>query len=60
MPASAAGGLINMSYQPNETVHNTQWITDTSPDSAGLYRDHSQIATSCGRSSPDARRCPRG
>ena len=22
-----AGGLINMSYQMNETVHNTQWIT---------------------------------
>src|SRR3954468_11595365 len=22
-----AGGLINMSYQLNETVHNTQWIT---------------------------------
>ena len=22
-----AGGLINMSYQLNETVHNTQWVT---------------------------------
>src|SRR5579862_52527 len=22
-----AGGLINMSYQMNETVHNTQWVT---------------------------------
>jgi cytochrome c oxidase subunit 1 len=22
-----AGGIINMSYQLNETVHNTQWIT---------------------------------
>ena len=22
-----AGGLINMSYQLNETIHNTQWIT---------------------------------
>src|SRR6476659_9976842 len=23
-----AGGLVNMSYQLNETVHNTQWVTD--------------------------------
>ena len=22
-----AGGLINMSYQMNETIHNTQWVT---------------------------------
>ena len=22
-----AGGIINMSYQLNETVHNTQWVT---------------------------------
>jgi cytochrome c oxidase subunit 1 len=22
-----AGGLINMNYQVNETVHNTQWVT---------------------------------
>ena len=22
-----AGGLINMSYQLNETIHNTQWVT---------------------------------
>jgi cytochrome c oxidase subunit 1 len=22
-----AGGLVNMSYQLNETVHNTQWVT---------------------------------
>jgi cytochrome c oxidase subunit 1 len=22
-----AGGLINMSYQPDSTIHNTQWIT---------------------------------
>ena len=22
-----AGGIINMSYQLNETIHNTQWVT---------------------------------
>src|SRR6185369_3196648 len=22
-----AGGLVNMSYQLNETIHNTQWVT---------------------------------
>ena len=24
---SGAGGIINMSYQLNETIHNTQWVT---------------------------------
>ncbi len=25
-----AGGLINMSYQLDASIHNTQWITATS------------------------------
>ena len=33
-----AGGIINMSYQLNETIHNTQWVTGSLP--SDLRRRH--------------------
>ncbi len=36
-----AGGLINMSYQLDSTIHNTQWITGHfPPDLRRRHRDH--------------------
>jgi cytochrome c oxidase subunit 1 len=35
-----AGGLINMSYQLDSTIHNTQWITGTPPDFRRRHRHH--------------------
>ncbi len=36
-----AGGIINMSYQLNETVHNTQWVTGPlPPDLRRRHRHH--------------------
>ena len=36
-----AGGIINMSYQLNETIHNTQWVTGPlPPDLRRRHRHH--------------------
>jgi cytochrome c oxidase subunit 1 len=53
-----AGGIINMSYQMNETIHNTQWVTGHFHliFAGAIVIMYFMVAYDCGRSSRNAGR----